>query len=311
MRDGETMSERDSRYRINVVAEMTGVPAPTLRAWERRYGIPTPSRTAAAYRLYSDRDVAMVRKLRDLCAGGLSIAEAAQMVLKGEADTFIEAPGHLDAFEAATRRIVDAVIAFDPDLLEREVSRAVYLGSAVTVFEQVLGPVMRQVGDLWHAGTLSVAQEHLASEVVGSVVRALSRLVQPPAPSRRVLLAAFEDEEHVLGLYGVAIRLASWGIRSVDLGARTPPEALADAVARLSPDAVALTLTIALRPERAAATLERYAQACAGVPWFVGGAGAAAVATRVERLGGVVLAGEAATLRAAIEQALAVKPQRP
>lgn len=311
MRDGETMSERDSRYRINVVAEMTGVPAPTLRAWERRYGIPTPSRTAAAYRLYSDRDVAMVRKLRDLCAGGLSIAEAAQMVLKGEADTFIEAPGHLDAFEAATRRIVAAVIAFDPDLLEREVSRAVYLGSAVTVFEQVLGPVMRQVGDLWHAGTLSVAQEHLASEVVGSVVRALSRLVQPPAPSRRVLLAAFEDEEHVLGLYGVAIRLASWGIRSVDLGARTPPEALADAVARLSPDAVALTLTIALRPERAAATLERYAQACAGVPWFVGGAGAAAVATRVERLGGVVLAGEAATLRAAIEQALAVKPQRP
>ncbi|MBL8601979.1 MAG: B12-binding domain-containing protein [Myxococcales bacterium] len=305
------MSERDSRYRINVVAEMTGVPAPTLRAWERRYGIPTPSRTAAAYRLYSDRDVAMVRKLRDLCAGGLSIAEAAQMVLKGEADTFIEAPGHLDAFEAATRRIVAAVIAFDPDLLEREVSRAVYLGSAVTVFEQVLGPVMRQVGDLWHAGTLSVAQEHLASEVVGSVVRALSRLVQPPAPSRRVLLAAFEDEEHVLGLYGVAIRLASWGIRSVDLGARTPPEALADAVARLSPDAVALTLTIALRPERAAATLERYAQACAGVPWFVGGAGAAAVATRVERLGGVVLAGEAATLRAAIEQALAVKPQRP
>ena len=39
-------------YRIHVVAEMTGIPAATLRAWERRYGIPSPERTASGYRLY-------------------------------------------------------------------------------------------------------------------------------------------------------------------------------------------------------------------------------------------------------------------
>ena len=51
----------EPRYRINAVAEMTGVPAPTLRAWERRYGIPRPGRSESSYRLYSDADVAEVR----------------------------------------------------------------------------------------------------------------------------------------------------------------------------------------------------------------------------------------------------------
>ena len=49
-----------SRYRIRAVAELTGVSTATLRAWERRYGVPTPSRTASAYRLYGDEDVALV-----------------------------------------------------------------------------------------------------------------------------------------------------------------------------------------------------------------------------------------------------------
>jgi cobalamin-dependent methionine synthase I len=163
-------------------------------------------------------------------------------------------PESFDAFEAAQARIVGAVLAFDPELVEREVSRAIYLGSAVTVFERVLGPVMRQVGDLWHEGTVSVAQEHIASGVVGNVVRGLARLVQPAAPSRRVVLGCVEDEEHVLGLYGVAIRLASWGIRSVELGARTPPEAVADAVARIAPDGVGLSMTMAPEPARGART---------------------------------------------------------
>jgi DNA-binding transcriptional MerR regulator/methylmalonyl-CoA mutase cobalamin-binding subunit len=304
------MIERDGRYRIQVVAEMTGIPAPTLRAWERRYGVPVPTRTAAAYRLYSDQDVAMVRRLRDLCAGGVSIAEAAKQVRSTEVEGLIAEPESFDAFEAAQARIVGAVLAFDPELVEREVSRAIYLGSAVTVFERVLGPVMRQVGDLWHEGTVSVAQEHIASGVVGNVVRGLARLVQPAAPSRRVVLGCVEDEEHVLGLYGVAIRLASWGIRSVELGARTPPEAVADAVARIAPDGVGLSMTMAPEPTRGARMMAAYAEACAGVPWFVGGPGVGPVADVVRALGGLVIDGDLAETRTRLEQALAAKPAR-
>ena len=54
------------KYRIHTVAEMTGVPAATLRAWERRYGVPVPARTSSAYRVYSDADIALIRRVVEL-----------------------------------------------------------------------------------------------------------------------------------------------------------------------------------------------------------------------------------------------------
>ena len=67
------MKDALGRYRINVVAELTGVPAATLRAWERRYGIPTPARTASSYRLYSDVDVVAAAVKEGLDVQGISI----------------------------------------------------------------------------------------------------------------------------------------------------------------------------------------------------------------------------------------------
>ena len=73
--------EQGGRFRINQVAESTGTPEATLRAWERRYQVPRPERTPSGYRLYSAEDVAQVRKMRELCDGGISPADAAKEIL--------------------------------------------------------------------------------------------------------------------------------------------------------------------------------------------------------------------------------------
>jgi DNA-binding transcriptional MerR regulator len=75
------MTDQDGRFRINRVAESTGIPEATLRAWERRYQIPKPSRTPSGYRLYSPEDVAQVRKMRELCEAGVSPADAAKEIM--------------------------------------------------------------------------------------------------------------------------------------------------------------------------------------------------------------------------------------
>lgn len=75
------MTDQDGRFRINRVAETTGIPEATLRAWERRYHVPKPSRTPSGYRLYSADDVAQVRKMRELCDAGVSPADAAKEIL--------------------------------------------------------------------------------------------------------------------------------------------------------------------------------------------------------------------------------------
>src|SRR5918995_6752378 len=67
--------------RIGELARRTGVPTELLRAWERRYGLLAPARTAAGYRLYSASDVRRVGRMRELLADGLSAAEAARAAL--------------------------------------------------------------------------------------------------------------------------------------------------------------------------------------------------------------------------------------
>jgi DNA-binding transcriptional MerR regulator len=74
------VNEPRQLYRIHWVAEQTGVPEATLRAWERRYQVPTPARTPSGYRVYSRQDVDAVKRMRELCDSGMSASEAAQVI---------------------------------------------------------------------------------------------------------------------------------------------------------------------------------------------------------------------------------------
>ncbi|WP_373045865.1 MerR family transcriptional regulator [Vulgatibacter sp.] len=296
------------RYRIQAVAQMTGVPAATLRAWERRYGVPTPARTASAYRLYSDRDVELVTRMRDLLAEGIAAAQAAATVLALPLPA--PAAGSADAWEQAGAAIVEATRRFDVAALEGAVRQALTLGSAATIYERVLGPTLREVGDLWHAGLLSVAQEHLATQVLESTVRSMLRLVQPPTPARAVVLGCMAEETHTLGLYGAAFHFTGWGYRTVILGARTPPEAVADAVAGIEPAAVGLSMVMPLPRAAARRLLAAYGEACGSIPLLLGGRAAPSLASLVEELGGLCVGEDLVGARGRVEALLATRQRR-
>jgi MerR family transcriptional regulator, light-induced transcriptional regulator len=63
-------------YNTKAVAQQTGIAAPTLRAWERRYMILSPERADNDYRLYTERDIAIIRWLKDHVDAGMSISQA-------------------------------------------------------------------------------------------------------------------------------------------------------------------------------------------------------------------------------------------
>jgi DNA-binding transcriptional MerR regulator len=281
------MVSRRGKYRIQTVAEMTGVPAATLRAWERRYGIPAPERSSSAYRLFSDHDVASIRKLKELCDDGMAPAEAARLVVRVEEASNTPVDG--DPFQRACETIMRAIIDFDPEGLEQAVRGAMFLGSASTVYNRVLAPTMRTVGDRWHEGTFSVAQEHMTSEVLLGVARDLLRLLDPPSAAPEALLACFADEEHALPLYGVAYGLVQAGVRPVVLGARTPPSAIRHAVESMQPALVGLSVTISPTAQDARELVDAYAEAAQSVLWIVGGAGAEPLCSHVEASGGIVV----------------------
>ena len=301
---------------------MTGIPAATLRAWERRYGFPEPERTQSSYRLYSEQDISSIRLLKSLCEQGISPSEAVRTIrsrltegqgLVNQEDTpnqksqstgLLELslePEEQGVFKLMREQLLKSVHQFDPVLLERNIRRAMLLGSAKKVFDGVFAPVLHKVGEEWHEGLISIAQEHLATEALGNATRDLLRLVQPDYDAKQILLACVAGELHALPLYGSALHFIQWGYRVVILGVNTPPDALAQSVNHINPDAVGLSITCPASIEDTREQIPAYAQACSGRPFVVGGSSASLLRPEVEREGGLIATGSPNTVRELFE----------
>ncbi|MBK8782184.1 MAG: MerR family transcriptional regulator [Anaerolineales bacterium] len=73
------MFSKSPAFNLKAVLLETGLAADTLRAWERRYGLPTPNRSAGGHRLYSQYDIETIKWLIARQAEGLSISRAVEM----------------------------------------------------------------------------------------------------------------------------------------------------------------------------------------------------------------------------------------
>ncbi|HZI03095.1 MAG TPA: MerR family transcriptional regulator, partial [Archangium sp.] len=193
------MAERT--YRIHVAAELSGVRVELIRAWERRYGVLAPRRTPSGYRVYTDRDVALLRRLKQLTEEGVSISEAATMLpqLLEELDTAPPAPEPVSQASATSLtawrdEALAAAVALDQRRVSQVLNEVLAALTPLKAYEQVLVPLQREVGERWHAGAFSVAQEHLVTQEVRA--RLISLLhAAPDSGRRRVVLACFPEEQ--------------------------------------------------------------------------------------------------------------------
>ncbi|RYZ43377.1 MAG: MerR family transcriptional regulator [Myxococcaceae bacterium] len=286
------MAERT--YRIHIAAELSGVRVELIRAWERRYGVLVPERTPAGYRVYTDRDVALLKRLKGLTDEGVAIREAAKLVpqLMAELDAGpapareAKSPvGGVTQPESWRASVMAAAEAYDQPRVSRILDQVLSALPPLRAFEDVLVPVQREVGERWHAGTLSVAQEHLVTQVVRE--RLVSLLHGAPEGGRRhAVLACFPEEEHELGLLGAALRLRYAGVRVTLLGQRVPAEGLGETVARARPDVVGLSAVTNRGATVFEDVLRRLREALPKeLPVWVGGPAAQAHADVCERLG--------------------------
>ncbi len=277
-------TDQEGVYRIQTVARMTGVPIAVLRAWEKRYGVPHPSRTDAAYRMYTEADVTMVKRLSSLRASGLAASEAARVVLREHEG--VASP--LQPPAGVVERLLEAARRMDGYAIDEALASLSTVGNAADAFERVIAPTMVEVGRLWQSGELGEAHEHLLSEHLSMTLRTWLGFARPASPKGTALIGCFADELHAIPAYGLALRWSSFGLKSILLGARTSPDAVRSAIGQLAPTIVGLSLTMpATDPQ--AACLPEYAAACGKIPWVVGGAGVASISAEVLSHGGLIM----------------------
>jgi MerR family transcriptional regulator, light-induced transcriptional regulator len=244
-----TASPRHSEWiTIGELARRTGVSTDALRAWERRYALLQPRRTAGNRRLYSRADEARVGLMRRYLGTGMPAAQAAEQVA---ATRLTVNTGHGAAvapheIRAAHDELRAALDGFRETPAQRVLERLLGAHSRLAVIRDVLLPYLREVGDRWAEGHTTIAQEHFASTFVEARLLAMARGWDRGA-GPLALLAAPSGERHVFGLLSFGIALHGFGWRITYLGSDTPIHAIASAADVVRPDLIAVA---AATPDR-------------------------------------------------------------
>ena len=297
------MAER--LYRISVAAELAGVSEGLLRAWERRFGLVKPRRTPGGYRAYSQRDIELLKRVKQLTEEGLSIGEAVRLApsIRKELETVKEPSPLLEPLppdSSALAPLLDAALAatqrFDQPALEAALDAALARVSPLSAWSAVLGPLEIEVGRRWEEEELSSAQEHLVSNAVRT--RLIGLLHGAPSLARRhVVCACFPDEAHELGLMQAALRFRHAGDRVTYVGARAEAVQLGELVRRLRADVVGLSAVTDTGEASFRATLSEVAAALPRTRVVIGGAAAQAHAAACAEHGAELIASEDAWAR--------------
>lgn len=251
------MTNTNPIFNLKAVLKETGLGADTLRAWERRYGIPSPQRTPGGHRLYSEYDIAVIKWLVARQNDGLSISRAVEMWREqsaegndplesmpatrpggfaAEAGYFLPETG-LDSLRA---QWLAACLDFNEAAAEQTLNQAFSLYPIETVCTGLLARGLTEIGVLWHENRASVQQEHFAS---GLAMRRLDALMAAaPAPSRphTLVVGCPANEWHTFGGLLLALFLRRRGLNVVYLGANVPQDRFRETLAAIQPTLVVL-----------------------------------------------------------------------
>jgi len=229
-------------FNLSAVIHETGIKPDTLRAWERRYGLPMPERTEGGHRLYSRQDIETIKWLMAQREQGLGISKAVQLwrelqAAAEESHTAVRPSLTSEAHDEQSDRIAkardawfDACMNFDERAAQTALAEAFAVFSVETVCLEVLLPAIVKLGGGWYSGDVTVQQEHFTVSLAVRQVESLIAAAPPPTKPGRILAVCPPREEHVFTLLLVTLILRRAGYDVVYLGANVPIEQIVETV---------------------------------------------------------------------------------
>lgn len=247
---------RTPAFNLKVVVQETGIKPDTLRAWERRYDLPQPSRTSGGHRLYSQYDIEIVKWLIEKQGEGLSISRAVELwnrlIAEGReplqeqrqaerADAAVDPVVSGPALAELSEAWVAACMDYDEQRAESLLTKAFALYPPEVVCVNVMQDGIAKLGQMWYDDEASVQQEHFASAL--AMRRLNSLLAAAPQPTRngRILLACPPEEHHTFVPLMLTLMLRYQGWDVLYLGANVPQNRFESTLSRVKPHLIILT----------------------------------------------------------------------
>ncbi len=222
-------------YNMKAVEQQTGISAATLRAWERRYMLVEPKRTASGYRLYSDRDIALLRWVRQQMNDGMTISRVVALLdsarHSGEliyidpqdppAQPTRDAPLPPSDF---VQPLVQALVSLDNDRADEVIEQAFVLYTMSTVYVELITPTLIEIGEMWHRGEISISIEHYATTYLRGRLLGLLQAYPHRHDMPMIMVGCAPGERHEIGALIFAVMLRQQGFNAVYLGQDVPVE---------------------------------------------------------------------------------------
>ncbi len=224
-------------YHISELEQLSGIKAPTIRVWERRYNLIKPGRTDTNIRMYDDRQVRKLLNVATLLSNGYKISKIAEL---GEDDMHamvLGLQGSTGDTDAATvafiNDLVVAMLAFDEGSFEKTFAAAVKRYGLFDAMLNVFYPLLHKIGIMWSTEDAMPVQEHFASAVVRrKLIAATDALVLKKKRRKKFLLLLPPGEWHEIGLLFANYMIRSKDIETNYLGQNVPYEQVAAILAK-------------------------------------------------------------------------------
>lgn len=239
-------------YNIKAVSKIVGIPAITIRAWEKRYNAVQPKRTAGQHRLYSEEDIAKLKWLVDQKNNkGLSISQAVKLLNQKKESLLTantssmqsEGTNMINSDQNIIHDLYKKLLTFNSDDANMLIERAFSMFHYQHVFHKIITPICHQVGADWESNKISIAQEHFITHFF--IQRFYQMFRSLPVNNRlpKFLAACPEGEHHLIGLLLFTLFLRGKGAPVIFLGANTPNNGLSDIIVEQDIRYVCLSLT--------------------------------------------------------------------
>jgi DNA-binding transcriptional MerR regulator len=275
-------------FPISRIAKLTGIAPVTLRAWERRYGLPKPRRTASGHRVYSTEEVELIQRVTALMEQGYTVSRAMERVRmerdQGDRLTGTAAPMQQDRWQRYRERMLSAIDQFDTAGLEAAYSEPLTLFPIDLIIDEVLLPVLKTLGEEWDQREDGIAREHFFSAFLRNKIGSRFNHEVSRAQGPALLLACLPGEAHEMGLMLFGLAACSRGYRVLYLGADLPLPQLLPVINKVWPCAVALSGTTVALDDTLRAQLQQLS-GHSGVPVYLGGDLSEAAQEELSQLG--------------------------
>jgi len=232
-------------FSISDIEALIGIKAHTIRAWETRYNLVPPKRTATNIRYYGEDELKMLLNIVALNENGYKISKIAKMSQSqiNNLVTQLKTDWKNDSMQML--HLSNATLAYDEQKFSEVLVGCVSEMGLTQTMDLVLYPFMKKVGMLWQTGTIDPSHEHFASNLIRErLIVEIDKLEVPvKQDAKRFILFLPEAEMHETGLLFTRYLLKKCGHEMLYLGSEIPYSDLKKVVDAYQPDYAFITLT--------------------------------------------------------------------